>query len=458
MASVSSLLFRSTRVNSITKKQLKLPQTATISLTNEGFFADLLLGMKPKKKNYPRGSGIAVEYREGRISPFLVKWKLPDGKRAAKTFMTEGEALAYANERSRAFLNNGYAGLSFTPKEIQDWRAFRTIVGEEANLSDISRLWLEHNKYGNAELGTMIAQYLVHYEKSKPDAVEGLRHLRPVLVWVENFFGSKTQCASISYQDAQRLFDNFPARVAKTHTKQNYHKKVKGFFEYLAEREIIPKNKFSIVRMPTFAKAELAAGEILTVEQTKNLLWKTAEATEVDDYQEIVGRLAVEAFTGMRSVTAGRLDNQAIDLKRKILDVNENWDKKGRFYRLNEASTEKNLWSWLTFSCPHKWKARGEYEWKDLKRQAFTRMGFVENNPPHNCLRHTFATMHVSLHGDVGKTATSINHYGSLSTLKSNYLEKAVETTVAQTYFAIEPPVPLKDAAANAAELALNAS
>jgi hypothetical protein len=117
MASVSSLLFRSTRVNSITKKQLKLPQTATISLTNEGFFADLLLGMKPKKKNYPRGSGIAVEYREGRISPFLVKWKLPDGKRAAKTFMTEGEALAYANERSRAFLNNGYAGLSFTPKE-----------------------------------------------------------------------------------------------------------------------------------------------------------------------------------------------------------------------------------------------------------------------------------------------------------------------------------------------------
>ncbi len=396
--------------------------------------------MRAKKKRYARGSGIAVEHRDGRVSPWLTKWKVAKGKFSHEAFASQELALAKAEALNRAFLSHGQNGLEFTSKELNDWRAFRSLIGENTSLDEVSLVWKQHRKFSDAKLGPMIEQFLADYQKKRPESTEGLAHLKPVMFWIEGFFGSDKSVASIDFDDARRLFDHFPSEVRATYTKQTWHKKARQFFNYLVRLEVIPKNKLLAVDMPVLTEKEEAAKEILTPSQIKALFYATAANVGLKNRKEIIGRLALECFSGMRHSTAGRIEGSSVDTELKLVSVKAQWDKKGRRYELNQNGPEQNLWAWLEYSEPSSWNMKaGSYT--DAKRDAFTRIGFVRpKNPPHNVLRHSFATYHVSLKGDAGKTATILNHHGSIALLKRHYLQESMSGPIAQAYFDILPP------------------
>ena len=91
----------------------------------------------------------------------------------------------------------------------------------------------------------------------------------------------------------------------------------------------------------------------------------------------------------------------------------------------------ENLWAWLekypTIIQPGK-KLRKSLidEWKGEWK--------------HNGLRHTFATMHVSLHQNPAKTSLILRHRNQ-QRLWQNYLANPVSKDEARRYFSIVPAV-----------------
>jgi len=396
--------------------------------------------MGAKKKKYAKGSGIAVEHRKGRVSAWLTKWRLPSGKRCGEFHATEELAKAHADSLNRAFTNHGSSSLEFTPKELSEWRAFRSLIGEGTSLDEVSSVWRQHAKFQDVQLGAMIKQFLVDYERTRPESTQGLAHLKPVMLWLETFFGSDKSVSALTLNDARNLFSNLPTGINATYSKIAYHKKVRQFFKYLENKEIIPKNRFALIEIPALTKADKEPKPILTIEETKSLFNSTASLAELKNRKEIIGRLALEAFTGMRHSTAGRIEGSSIDLDRKLISIKGGIDKKGSRYSINENAAEPNIWTWLKFSEPETWSMDyGQYV--HAKRKAFERIGYITpKNPPKNVLRHSFATYHVSLYGSTDKTCNLLNHHGSPAILKAHYLQEGLSGPVAKAYFDILPP------------------
>lgn len=144
---------------------------------------------------------------------------------------------------------------------------------------------------------------------------------------------------------------------------------------------------------------EADAVGILTVEQAAKLF-----AYALKHHPEALGRLALEAFAGLRFSSAYRLEKADINYEDKgILLPRHKLKTKRRFYI---DGLPDNLWLWLARTNDACW-ALSPSEWMHLKSKLFTGAKVPH---PHNCLRHSFCTYHVAAHKNPGLTATLLCH------------------------------------------------
>jgi len=160
----------------------------------------------------------------------------------------------------------------------------------------------------------------------------------------------------------------------------------------------------------------------------------------------------------MRSSAIARLDYEEIDFaQRGILTPAEKTKKKRRQWI---EDLPDNLWAWLKQTPPEIFKL-DERQIRNLRTQAFKRAGLlVEADdiaringrrarrgepllkakpkcPPKNCLRHSFATYHVALHRNPGRTALILSHRNQ-NVLYQHYLGIATKEQ-GERFFKIRP-------------------
>ncbi len=387
-----------------------------------------------KKPKYPRGSGISISYLSDRVSPWYVQWRNPQRIRKNRAHATKERAEAHAADLADKFRKLGTAGLGITDQEVRDWRALRALVGDGVSIKEIYEVW---DKYGkprnNLSVKDAIAKFVVAKKAENPDAIAGMQHLVPILDALQFSLGAEKQVAQVLTEDLEKFFSNLPPDVKATYSRQSYHKKTKMFFKWLLNREYINTTPMKGLLMPKLTARDKESKPILSSAECKKLLHANLK---IPKGKELVGRLALECFTGMRSSTAGRIDKDAINLNLKVITVDASIDKKGRRYEILETVAEKNVWEWLSFSNPPDW-SMSPSEYAKLKSEAFIRAGVKH---PHNVIRHTFTTQHVTLYGDAGKTALLLNHHGSIAELKGHYLQSSLGKAETSAYFAILPP------------------
>jgi len=389
--------------------------------------------MKAKKKRYPRGSGISVSYRKGRVCPWYVQWKVA-GQRLNRSHATKENADAHAATLEQNFKRDGQSALEFGPKELRDWRAFRVLVGEDASLEELAMLWKSYGGVKKALLGPMIERFLKDLEAANSEGGDALSHMKPVMRWLENFFGAEKPVGLISDDDLRELLASYPPELKSTFSKQAYLKKARQFFNYLENKKAIPTNRLKSFDAPKPTKAELEPKPILTPQQARNLLY---ENLSIPNGKEIIGRLALELFSGMRNATAGKILGEAINLDEQVVQIKAEIDKMGKRYEISGNAPEKNFWEWLQFSEPKNWTMT-KRQYFNAKKEAFVRAKVPH---PRNVLRHTFATYHISLHGDASKTIILLNHHeGSVAQLKAHYLQRGTGVKLAKSFFDILPP------------------
>jgi len=150
------------------------------------------------------------------------------------------------------------------------------------------------------------------------------------------------------------------------------------------------------------------------------------------DARELLGRLALEAFCGMRHETAAQLTASNLDFGARVITV-EAQISKTRTRQFIEHAPD-NLWAWLEWSNPKAWRM-GKLTYRNAKSAAFIRAK-VEHK--HNVLRHSAASYHIAMTGDAGKTAAMLTH-SNLRMLWSNYRGKGGGKENGAAWFAITP-------------------
>lgn len=146
--------------------------------------------------------------------------------------------------------------------------------------------------------------------------------------------------------------------------------------------------------------------------------------------QRVLARLALEAFGGLRYVSAGRIRKEHIDFAAKGITMPGALHKSGK--RKFRQGQPDNLWSWLAAAPESCWEM-SLVQYRHEKREAFVRAGVAM---PKNVVRHSFGSYHVAQYRNQPLTAYLMQHNNPKTT--DIYLGVATAADAAR-YFAIVP-------------------
>jgi site-specific recombinase XerD len=370
---------------------------------------------KRSAKELPRGYRVRM-MTDGRTNPalLLIRGALHEAFPTASAARGAGLALA---EKEREF---GREVRDFDPRE---WRRYLEAKathfgGKEPNWAALShRMTLETS-------AMTVAAAIERYRKDRDaDGLSPatLSQVKKKLARLGDEFGAR-KLHEVDSEAVKAWLGKLAAEFAPW-TVRDHLKVVNTFWQHARRSKWCLDNPLDAVVAPKVPQEEI---NILTVAETQKLFLANAG-------EACIGRLALEAFGGLRFSSAGRL--LAADLKwaDKGIELPGAKHKSGRRHYLD--GLPDNLWAWLESAPAACWDLT-ERQYMKLKGEAFIRAGVTSTQ---NCLRHSFATYHVAGRKDAAATAILMQHT-SPTMLYKHYKGNAT-TADGGKYFAIVPPV-----------------
>jgi len=374
---------------------------------------------KPRQTVWAPPRGITfVSFPQRPERPYGVQWRI-DGQRKTKTFPTREAQIVFAKSLAGDVKRDGLAALRLNPDEAREWRHFRSQVGQGADLDAIARHWLTSGNKTTLLLKDAARDYLAAKTAEGMSAVAHSHYTK----WIGRFtaeFGER-QVSSIAREDVAGWIESLDAAPA---TRAGHLARVRGLFAWLIVCRKLTSNPCAGIRAPKLITEEV---KFYTVEQTRDFFEKNSKES-----RELLGRLALEAFAGLRFSSAARIAGSEIK-----------FDQRGIVLPAQKIKTERrefieglpdNLWAWLEWSKPAEWKMTPR-AYLAAKSLARVRAGLPEVR---NALRHGFCSFHIAMHKDPSRTSVILCHT-SPRTLWKHYRGNAVENDAAE-YFAITPP------------------
>jgi site-specific recombinase XerD len=343
---------------------------------------------KPDDWKPPRG--IRIFQRSDRKKPYFVSWRDPETKKQRSTsFKTKDEQKIYAKQLAH--------NRSIQAVDMSKWMRFvefeRKIGGIEF-LDDVERVYLSRPKV----VGVLLKDAVEGFLKDK--GYEGIAY--GTLKRHERYLGKFCDAFPDVYltdihEDQitawiQKLKDG--RKAMQPVTKENYRKFLRTFFRWAAMKKMLLENP--VDRVPKLKVPSKEVG-ILSVAEGEKLF-------QLNRDEPCIGRLALEAFAGLRYSSAQRIEKTDINFEDKGINLPAAKLKTGKRFYVD--GFPDNLWRWMEHTPEDCWKLK-DRQYQEAKRNAFIRAGVPH---PHNCLRHSFSTYHVAKHKNVALTATLLCH------------------------------------------------
>ncbi len=374
----------------------------------------------------PRGIRlIAFAHRPDR--PYGVQWRI-DGQRKTKTFQTQEKQIEFAKALAGDTKRDGLAALRLNTDEAREWRAFRALIGADANLEAVAACW-ERNKAVAVSPLTVreaVALYTAAKTAEGVDAAS-ISHYGPIFDRLEAAMGER----NVGDVTGEEIAAFMAAQVGSEHTRRSRFARCRALFNWLLESKRISSTPFAGMKPPKVAAKEV---EILSIAQSKSLFSKSSTNEDgspiSQERREMLGRLALEAFAGLRNDTAGQIVAAEIQKDGLRIPAAKIKTRKDQFL----DGLPKNLHAWLKWSRPEEW-AMTQRQYAEAKADAFTRADVPH---PHNCLRHGFASYHVAAYKNPAATSVVLCHK-SAQLLWDTYRGIATQPD-GNAYFAITPP------------------
>jgi len=347
-----------------------------------------------------------------------VQWRV-DGKRKTRTFKTPAKQVEFAQSLAGDVKRDGLAALRLNPSEAREWRAFRAMIGTTTDLDAVARHWLQTGVKTSVLVKDAAKEYLAGKKSEGMTAVAHSHYTK----WIGRFvdeFGS-CEVGAISREDVAGWVGTLDAAPA---TRAGHLARVRGLFSWLVVCRKLTMNPCAGIRAPKLISKDV---ELYTVQQAKDLFEKNK-----GESRELLGRLALEAFAGLRYSSAARIAGTDIKFADKgiVLPARAIKTEKREFI----DGLPENLWRWLEWSKPDAWRLTPR-AYLAAKSNARVRAGLPEVR---NALRHSFTSYHISKHKDASRTSIILCHT-SPRMLWKHYRGNATEAD-GVAYFEIMPP------------------
>ncbi len=354
----------------------------------------------PKKAKWTPPRGIRLVHRKEKKKPYFVAvYKKERGAYETFSFATEADQIRYARITAE--------NRNVPPVDMAKWGRFcefeRKIGGIE-NLKDVERHFLNRPQFDTILLKDAVEQFV--RDKGREGIDYGtVKRYDSYLGRFSNSF-SGYNLTDFHEDDISEWIQRLEVgrKPMKPLTKDNYRKFLKTFFRWAVLKRFILDNPMD--RVPAL-KPQPEIAKILAVEDGKKLF-------ENSKGSDCIGRLALEAFAGLRYSSAKEITVEDLIFEEQGIHLPASKIKtRKRFY---VDGFPGNLWDWLEYAPEECWALKPR-QYQEAKRHAFIRAGIPH---PRNCLRHSFATYHVAAFKNVGETATILCHT-NLSMLNRHY-------------------------------------
>jgi hypothetical protein len=405
----------------------------------------------------PAGSGVFYSYREGRPSPFLLRWKgrgdEPEGSAAYKDEDARERAARALVERRQA---HGDAILQFDPARWRRYLEFQAIVGADVDPIIVAHEW-RASKQGTPRAVGMLAtdaaaKYMTLRIEEGHWGDDTIRHVRKCMERFSAAFPSK-RLNEIGVEDVREWIFGRPDESGKRvggladdkgkrlgpFAIRHHLKIVRTFFER-ALRE-----KWGALENP--AKSVFAPrcddGDPIVISLKDAFDFFAANRDE-----QVIGRVALEAFGAVRYTTAGKLGKDALNFERRGIRMAARLHKEGQKdgrSRYRQGHPE-NLWRWLAHAPDSCWQMT-LHDYREQKRYAGIRAKIrpidtstAENRERviglRNVWRHSFISYHLARFKCPPMTKYLAQH--SDEKMTADY-EGMADEIIAARYFMITP-------------------
>lgn len=410
-------------------------------------------GRAPLVDSFTIPEGMWFETRAEKKKPFFARWRMADGSKTGESFATESERIdfAIAWEKQRKLF--GKAARFVDAARVAMWAEFEAIVGTGAHPLTVAREWVKLRGMSH-DLPLVEAWGLFNADQelrklSRDSHSHRRTHGQRLCKYFKGVLVGSVRAEGLDAWLAQ-LRDPDTGQPMSPKTKAHHLKTARHFFEWLKDRRKLEHNPALAVTPPEMTVTD-AAGvvvhreiNVLTLEDAQRLFAVNADHL-------CIGRLALEAFGGLRFTSAARL--RAADIRWEECGIVMPGHQHKSGVRHFVDGWPANLWAWMKHAPAACWDLPGRI-YTDLKREAFERAGLKPPEPEDdrawspeeaaqfeamkNVLRHSFATYHLAAFKDPKLTAYLMTKT-SLQSLNNDYRGRAAQAA-GVGFFAIMPP------------------
>src|SRR3990167_676172 len=311
--------------------------------------------------------------------------------------------------------------LKFNPAEWREYVAFRKRVG--ATLPEIEAAWNRKSAVGNGET---ISDLIVLYKARRKTAgrsIDAIKHRDLALSRFDQYVGN-LQSSAITEKTFTLWFSHLESKHSLGDVAiAGHYSAVRAMFNTPAVKKLCRENPCDFVEPPEVEPKDEVA--FMSLRQA-------FEFFKANRDQACIGRLATEAFGGLRFSSAARLLKDDLDFAECGITLPASGHKSGRRHYVD--GFPRNLWKWIRFAPAACWELSGR-NYMRLKSEAFVRAQFPN---PGNVLRHTMPTMHLSAFKNAAALATLLQHRNA-TMLYQRYKGRGVSRTTGRAYFMISP-------------------
>lgn len=383
--------------------------------------------------------GLAFEHRPDRPLPFRARWRNVEGVRESRSFASEADFWTFADSWEKKRRTFGKAAQTVAPRRLEVWNAFDELTGG-ADPLEVARWYVRHKGEvgGRLSLKDAVARFSV----ARGEAISG--HMELHLGRLVASLGGRS-LGSITPDDLRAwvasLRDRETGQNFGSVTLGHHVKNVRAFWNFCVREGLATRNVALAVEKPD----DDDEGDVNVLEQHEA---ETLFAANRDAL--CVGRLALEAFGGLRFTSAARLRRDEILWDERGIVMPGSRHKSGRRHYVD--GWPDNLWEWLKHAPDACWDLNLS-NYARLKREAFERAGLKPPEPAkgarwtadelaqvermRNVLRHSFASNHISAYKDTTRTLYLMTKR-SIVSLNNDYRGRRTEAQ-GKAYFAITP-------------------
>ncbi len=369
-----------------------------------------------------------------RGKPYQADFGAVGGKRERKRFETLGAARQACGQRRAELLNRGTAALALPDRDRLDAVEARKLLGSGSILEAV-RYYVKHHTAGAGAQKTvaeLVEEYLTAPGRRGGKAItrreRTIREARNRLAVFVTAYGTRP-AGDVTRADVEGWLS--AGGWSGLHLR-NYLAPVKALFGYAVRKEYLTANPAEKIEV---AAPDKKAPEIMAPRDVARLM-----AAAVKHDADLVPRLALSFFAGLRTAELDRLDWQNVNLAAGLVTVTP---EAAKMRRQRHVSLAANAVQWLITrrkAAGPVWRLSAvsyQHRAAELARKAGVKV-------PHNAGRHSFASYHFALHGDAAKTAGELGHadarllldvYRNIHTMGG----KPITAATATEYFAIKP-------------------